>query len=69
MHIKTEIEGIFRDSSSKALLNKDSDSLLAYKRMKKKNAEIDNVKEDVDMLKKDVSEMKALLIQIAEKLG
>jgi hypothetical protein len=69
MHIKTEIEGIFRDSSSKALLNKDSDSLLAYKRMKKKNAEIDNVREDVDTLIKDVSEMKALLIQIAEKLG
>lgn len=68
MHIKTEVEGIFRDTTNKALLNKDADSLVAYKRMKKKNAEIDNVKEDVEMLKRDVSDIKALLIKIAEKL-
>jgi hypothetical protein len=68
MHIKTEVQGIFRDSTNKALLNKDDSSLVAYKRMKKKNADIDNVKEDVEMLKKDVSDIKALLIKIAEKL-
>ncbi len=68
MLIKTEIEGIFRDSSNKALLNKDNNSLVAYKRMKQKNAEIDNVKEDVEMLKKDISDIKTLLIKIAEKL-
>ena len=68
MHIKTEVQGIFRDSTNKALLNKDDNSLVAYKRMKKKNADIDNVKEDVEMLKKDVSDIKALLIKIAEKL-
>ena len=68
MHIKTEVEGIFRDSTNKALLNKDESSLVAYKRMKKKNADIDNVKEDVETLKKDVSDIKALLIKIAEKL-
>ena len=68
MHIKTEVEGIFRDSTNKALLNKDESSLVAYKRMKKKNADIDNVKEDVEILKKDVSDIKALLIKIAEKI-
>ncbi len=68
MHIKTEVQGIFRDSTNKALLNKDDNSLVAYKRMKKKNADIDNVKEDVETLKKDVSDIKALLIKIAEKL-
>lgn len=68
MHIKTEVEGIFRDSTNKALLNKDESSLVAYKRMKKKNADIDNVKEDVETLKKDVSDIKALLIKIAEKI-
>jgi hypothetical protein len=36
--------------------------------MKKKNADIDDVKEDVETLKKDVSDIKALLIKIAEKL-
>lgn len=68
MHIKTEVEGIFRDTTNKALLNKDSSSLVAYKKMKQKNAEIDNVKNDVETLKKDVSDIKALLIKIAEKL-
>lgn len=68
MHIKTEVQGIFRDPTNKALLNKDESSLVAYKRMKKKNADIDNVKEDVEILKKDVSDIKALLIKIAEKL-
>ena len=68
MHIKTEVEGIFRDSTNKALLNKDESSLVAYKRMKKKNADIDNVKKDVETLKKDVSDIKALLIKIAEKI-
>ena len=68
MHIKTEVEGIFRDSTNKALLNKDESSLVAYKRMKKKNADIDNVKEDVETLKKDVSDIKALLIKISEKI-
>jgi hypothetical protein len=68
MHIKTEVEGIFRDSSNKALLNKDTDSLQAYKRMKKKNAEIDNVKEEVKVLNEKVNEMQALLVKIAEKI-
>ena len=68
MYIKTEVDGIFRDSNSKALLNRDDTSLVAYKRMKKKNADIDDVKEDVEMLKKDVSDIKALLIKLAEKL-
>lgn len=68
MHIKTEVEGIFRDTTNKALLNKDSSSLVAYRKMKQKNAEIDNVKNDVETLKKDVSDIKALLIKIAEKL-
>jgi hypothetical protein len=62
------VQGIFRDPTNKALLNKDESSLVAYKRMKKKNADIDNVKEDVEILKKDVSDIKALLIKIAEKL-
>lgn len=68
MHIKTEVEGIFRDTTNKALLNKDSSSLVAYKKIKQRSAEIDNVKNDVETLKKDVSDIKALLIKIAEKL-
>jgi hypothetical protein len=62
------VQVIFRDPTNKALLNKDDTSLIAYKRMKKKNADIDDVKEDVETLKKDVSDIKALLIKIAEKL-
>jgi len=66
--IKTEVEGIFRDTNNNALLNKDNSSLEVYKKMKKKNNEIYNLREEVDDMKKDMSEIKSLLTQIVEKL-
>jgi uncharacterized coiled-coil DUF342 family protein len=66
--IKTEVEGIFRDTNNNALLNKDNGSLEVYKKMKKKNNEIYNLREEVDDMKKDMSEIKSLLTQIVEKL-
>ena len=66
--IKTEDEGIFRDINNNALLNKDNGSLEVYKKMKKKNNEIYNLREEVDDMKKDMSEIKSLLTQIVEKL-
>jgi uncharacterized coiled-coil DUF342 family protein len=66
--IKTEVEGIFRDINNNALLNKDNGSLEVYKKMKKKNNEIYNLREEVDDMKKDMSEIKSLLTQIVEKL-
>jgi len=66
--IKTEVEGIFRYTNNNALLNKDNGYLEVYKKMKKKNNEIYNLREEVDDMKKDMSEIKSLLTQIVEKL-
>lgn len=66
--IKTEVEGIYRDTENNALLNRDSSSLEVYKKMKKKNNEINNLREEVDALKNDINDIKSLLTQLVEKL-
>jgi hypothetical protein len=66
--LKTEIEGIFRDTRNNALLNKDNASLYAYKKIKQKNAELEETKKKVNNLEKDVSDIKNILLKIAEKL-
>jgi len=68
MQIKTEVEGIYRDISNGALLNKDSSALEAYKKMKKKNSEIEEMKRKMDSLESDVSEIKSLLLKLVEKV-
>lgn len=68
MRIKTEVEGVLRDTKNGALLNSDNQSLVAYKKMKKRNIEIDEMKNDIDCLKNDISDIKGLLNKIAEKL-
>lgn len=68
MQIKTEVEGIYRDISTGALLNKDSSALEAYKKMKKKNSEIEEMKMKVNSLESDISEIKTLLLKLVEKV-
>lgn len=68
MQIKTEIEGIYRDVSNGALLNKDSGSLEAYKKIKKKNSEIEQMKTKINNLETDISEIKHLLLKVVEKI-
>ena len=57
---KTEKEGIYRDMTNNALLNKDNDSLNAYKKQKQKFNEIDK-------LKSEISEIKEMLTLLLEK--
>jgi len=66
--VKTEVDGIIRDNESGALLNSDNGALNSYKKRKQKNAEINRIREEMDELKNDVSEIKSLLTKIAEKL-
>lgn len=68
MKIKTEKQNIVRDTFNGALLNTDKSGLDAYKKAKKKNAEIDHLKNEVDSIKSDINDIKSLLNVIAEKL-
>ena len=65
--IKTEIEGIFRDVSTGALLNKDNTSLEAYKKLKRKNQEIEEMKHKINSLESVVYDIKTLLLKLVEK--
>lgn len=63
-----------RDSNSKAILNTDIDSLLKYKiqrrrfsEINKNSKEIMTVREEIDDLKNDISEIKQLLLQITKQ--
>ena len=67
-YIKTEIEGIVREINSNGLLNTNSNALDAYKKARKKNLEMEEVKNKVVTLEKDVSEIKTILTKILEKL-
>ena len=68
MKIKTEVENVLRDTRNGALLNTDNSSLEAYKKMKKRNNEIGDMKNEIDNMKNDISYIKNLLSKIAEKL-
>lgn len=60
---KTDIPGIYR-SPEGFLINKDSNALAAYKARKKRDSELDNIKEDVSSLKDDMTEIKEMLKKV-----
>lgn len=62
--IKTEVEGIYRDTTNGALLNKDNDALKSYKLQKAKR----NILEaKVNNLESQMSRIEALLVELVEK--
>jgi hypothetical protein len=67
--IKTEIEGIVRDTTNNALLNRDNSSLLAYKKVKQKNAELEEMKNRVNTIDNELADIKSLIHKILEKIG
>jgi hypothetical protein len=63
-----------RDRSSKAILNTDMNSLLQYKIQKRKISDINKnrneialIRDEVDSIKSDLSEIKQLLLQITKE--
>ena len=73
-HIPVEGQsGLFRDSESTAIVNKDKKAYLAYMERKKvvqnKNSELDQMKEDIDNVKNELGDIKGLLSTIVQKLN
>ena len=73
-HIPVEGKsGLFRDSDSTAIVNKDRKAYLAYMQRKKtvedKNNELDQMKEDLDNVKSELGEIKGLLSTLVQKLN
>ena len=65
--------GLFRDSESTAIINKDKKAYLAYMKRKKdaenKNLEFDKMKEDLNSVKGELGEIKGLLSTLVQKLN
>ena len=65
--------GLFRDSESTAIINKDKKAYLAYMQRKKdaenKNLELNKMKEDLDNVKGELGEIKGLLSTLDQKLN
>jgi len=65
--------GLYRDSDSTAIINRDKKAYLEYmkrkKAMKNKNHELDQMKEDLDNMKGELGDIKDLLSTLVQKLN
>ena len=65
--------GLFRDSDSTAIINKDKKAYFAYMQRKKdaenKNLELNKMKEDLNNVKGELGEIKGLLSTLVQKLN
>ena len=65
--------GLYRDSDSTAIVNRDKKAYLSYMQKKKvmenKNSELDQMKEDLDNVKGELGEIKDLLSTLVQKLN
>ena len=73
-HIPVEGKiGLYRDSDSTAIVNRDKKSYLAYMQRKKvmenKNDELNQMKEDLDNVKSELGDIKGLLSTLVQKLN
>ena len=62
--LKTDEDYVYRDPSSKALLNTNIDEYLLFKSKRARDKMIDDVIKDVDSLKQDISEIKSMLMSV-----
>lgn len=63
--VKTDMHGFFKTPTG-AVVSKDDESLQAYKKNKAKQIQLNTMKNDIDQLKADLSEIKELLKGLAK---
>ena len=65
--------GLYRDSESLAIVNRDKKAYLAYmqrkKNAEKKSSELDQMKDDLDNVKSELGDIKDLLSTLVQKLN
>ena len=65
--------GLYRDSNTSAIINKDKNAYKAYlnrkKTMENKNSELEQMKEDLDNVKSELGDIKGLLSTLVQKLN
>ena len=73
-HIPVEgRSGLYRDSDSTAIINRDKKAYIDYMKRKKiaesKNGELDQMKEDLNNVKSELGDIKGLLSTLVQKLN
>ena len=61
--------GLVRDMDSKAVLHTDGAALLAYKRKREKQKELDDSIADINTMKNEINDIKVLMQRILDKIG
>ncbi len=69
MLIETEAPGLFRDSSSMAIINNDKASYAAYKMKRVEGNKVSTLSTEVASLKQDMVEIKTMLMTLTEGLN
>jgi hypothetical protein len=67
--VETERNGLYRDTSSMALINNDKASFAAYKLKRKKGNTVQELSTDVASLKQDMVEIKKMLMTLTEGIN
>jgi hypothetical protein len=60
---------LIRDMNSKAVLNTNQAALQSYKKKREKQNEIQSAVSDINNMKQDINDLKALMQRILEKIG
>ena len=60
---------LVRDLKNQAILNTNVDALLAYKKRRHKETEINRSIDDINTMKQDINELKTLMQRILDKIG
>jgi len=66
-YLKVKDENLVRDTTSKAILNVDNESLRIYKNKKRKSQIINMLQEENKQLKSELMEIKQLLQEVLRK--
>jgi hypothetical protein len=61
------VRGIVSDKEAKPILNINNSALVAYKKTKNREIELNSAIADINTLKADIDEIKKLLIQLTLK--
>jgi len=62
MKIKTDADNFLRDQQSSALLNTDVNAFTIYRQQRESQSAVSGVQCDVDNLKRDVADIKDMLL-------
>jgi len=67
--IETEAAGLFRDSSTMAIINNDKASYAAYKMKRQEGNKVNTLSTEVASLKQDMVEIKTMLLTLTEGIN